>query len=69
MADKIIANLDKIWNFQKSRGFSDGQFADKMGISRALMCRVKNGSRNVSSAFIAGLIRAGMKPEDIFLPK
>ena len=40
-----------------------------MGISKSSLSRVKSNKRKPGNAFILGLIRAGMNPDDIFLIK
>lgn len=69
MDKQVEINLDKIIEYQRKKGLTDTQFAQEIGISKASFSRVKHGKRNVGVAFIKGLIKAGMKTNDIFLIK
>ena len=67
MEKKSSVNMISVLEFQKKHRLTDSQLADKMGVSRSLVCKVKRGVRRPSSSFIHGLVRAGMVPNDIFL--
>ena len=60
-------NMEAVISFQKHRQWSDSRLAERMGVSRAFVCRVKKGTRQPSAIFIHGLVRAGMLPDEIFL--
>ena len=60
-------NMEAVLSFQQQRQWNDTKLADRMGVSRASVCRVKKGTRQPSAIFIHGLVRAGMRPDEIFL--
>ena len=60
-------NMEAVLSFQNDHKWTDAQLADRMGVSRPFVCRVKQGTRQPSASFIHGLVRAGMHPEEIFL--
>lgn len=64
--DKV--NLTSVENFMSINNLTEREMAVKMGISHSYLFRVLRGNRKAGGKFISGLIIAGMKPEQIFLP-
>lgn len=62
-------NLSSIDKFMEASNLTEQQMALKMGISHSYLFRVLRGTRKAGGKFISGLIDAGMKPEQIFLPE
>ncbi len=51
--------LDRIKTAQNQRGWSDGDFADQMGISQSVWSRIKNGLRPLDNVrFLRAVARA-----------
>ena len=69
MGEEIRVDLSAVIDFQNQKKWTDSNLAMHMGVSKTLVSRVKSGKRNAASAFIQGLVRAGMNPKDIFLKR
>lgn len=67
MSQEVVVNMEAVQAFQKQKNWTDSCLAMHMGVSRALVSRVKSGKRSVAAAFIQGLVKAGMNPSEIFL--
>lgn len=59
-------NLKKVQEFMEQREKSEYTLAADMGVSYSYVFRVMRGERNPGGKFIEGLLKAGMRPEDIF---
>ncbi len=62
-------NLKKVEAFMAENKFSEPALARKMDISYSYLFRVLRGKRQAGGKFIDGLIKVGMNPQEIFLPK
>lgn len=62
-------NLKAVKIYMNDNNLSEQEMSLKMGISRSYLFRVLRGTRHAGGKFISGLIDAGMKLEDIFLPE
>lgn len=61
-------NLEEVKTFMEKNEYSETEFSKIMDISYSYLFRVLRGDRKPGAKFINGLIKAGMKPNDIFLP-
>lgn len=59
-------DLEKVRVFIRERKCTEQDFATAMGISYSYLYRVLRGERQGGGKFIAGLIKAGMNPKEIF---
>lgn len=59
-------DLEKVRVFIQERKCTEQDFATAMGISYSYLYRVLRGERQGGVKFIAGLIKAGMNPKEIF---
>lgn len=62
-------NLEKVRELMNQSGYSEPELAEIMEVSYSYLFRVLRGDRQPGGKFIDGLIKAGMSPEDIFLPQ
>lgn len=67
--NKSRVDLAKAGAYKVLNGWSECEMARKMGMNSASLNRIFRGERNAGGKFIAGLLRIGMKPSDIFLPE
>lgn len=67
--NKSIVDLSKARAYMVLNGWSESEMARQMGMHNASLNRIFRGERNAGGRFIAGLLRIGMKPSDIFLPE
>ncbi len=63
-----MINLKNVKMFMKKEKYSETELSKVMGISYSYLFRVLRGDRKPGAKFIEGLIKAGMEPNDIFLP-
>ncbi len=61
----MIINMEEIKDFIEAYG-NKADLARKSGLHRGYLYRVLSGERKPGLKFIEGMIRAGMKKEDIF---
>jgi len=61
-------NLEKVKEFMEKEKYSEYELSKAMDISYSYLFRVLRGDRKPGAKFIEGLIKAGMRPNDIFLP-
>jgi hypothetical protein len=61
-------NMKKVKEFMFGQGYSEYKLSGLMGVSYSYVYRVMKGTRPPGKAFISGLIKAGMQPNEIFLP-
>lgn len=66
MTKDVDVDMDAVNEYQIKLGLNNLELARKMGISPTLLSRVKHKKRTPATAFIRGLIRAGMPVEKIF---
>lgn len=50
-------DTDRVKQLVFTRGWSEAEFAHKLGVSRSMVNRVFNGKRNCGSKMIKGLLR------------
>lgn len=62
-------NKECIIAFIRSLNLSEPQIAAQMNVSYPYLYRVLRGQIDTGDAFISGLMKLGMRPEDIFLIK
>lgn len=62
-------NLERVQAFMQEQQISEPALARSMDISYSYLFRVLRGKRQAGGKFIDGLIRIGMRPEEIFLPQ
>jgi len=60
-------NLENVKGFIEKSGKSEPEFAEAMGIDYSYLFRVLRHDRQAGGKFIEGLLKVGMKPNDIFL--
>lgn len=61
-------NKECVIAFLQSRNLSEPQLAAQMNVSYPYLYRVLRGQIDTGDAFISGLMKLGMRPEDIFRP-
>lgn len=65
----VSINFDGIKSFMAIEKLSEYGLSKKMDVSYSYVYRVLRGQRRAGQAFIDGLLRIGMQPNDIFLLK
>lgn len=66
---KSRVDLVKAKAYGVLNGWSESEMARKMDMNAASLNRIFRGERNAGGKFIAGLLKIGMNPSDIFLPE
>jgi|LSQX01.2.fsa_nt_gb transcriptional regulator with XRE-family HTH domain len=61
-------NLKNVKTFMGRESYSEIELSKAMGISYSYLFRVLRGDRKPGAKFIEGLLKAGMEPNEIFLP-
>lgn len=63
-----LVDIKKVKAFMAEKNMSEPEFANTMGITYSYLFRVLRGDRQPGRKFIEGLLNAGMRADDIFLP-
>jgi transcriptional regulator with XRE-family HTH domain len=66
---QLIKLGEQIRNLRKNKGFSQEEFADKVGLDRSYMGGIERGERNIATINLIRIAKAlGVEVGDLFPP-